>query len=243
MNKLFFISYFKYSKNHITSFIFIFPLLFLYELISFFIFKNETFVIRNSADSLLRDFFAFFYITNSIYYYSILFFIFILYAMKIIKDDFSSYIINVKYLFIMYFEGIILGLMLLFFLNNNILAYSINYYDNIFLTFYLCLGAGIWEEILFRFILINFLFFIFNKFVSYENIVYIISITLSGLIFSAFHYIGSGADFYTHHTFIVRFIGGVLLSLIYLYRGLGISCMTHFCYDLFLVSLPIIKII
>ena len=170
MIKLVFVDYFRYSKKHISSFIFIFPLLFIYEALSFLIFKNQTFVVRNSADSFLRDFFSYFWIINPIYYYSVLFLLFGLYSIKIIKEDINKYKINPKYLFFMYLEGSILGLVLLFFLNNNILSYSIDYYENFFLTFYLCLGAGLWEEILFRFILINFLLYTLSKFFISINI-------------------------------------------------------------------------
>ena len=243
MSKHFFANYFRYSKNHISSFIFIFPLLLLYELMSFLIFNSQTYIIRNSADSVLRDLFSYFFVFNSIHYYTLLFLIFSIYILKVVKDDFSNYTINVKYLFLMYLEGCVLGIFLLLLLNNNFLSYTVDFYDNLFLTFYLCLGAGIWEEILFRFILINLLFVMFKYINLRKNFSFFISIIISGIIFSAFHYIGSGADLYTHHSFIVRFLGGVILSFIYIYRGLGVSSMTHFCYDLFLVSFPIIKII
>ena len=242
MNRLFIADYLNYSKNHLTSFVFIFPLLVLYELFSFFKFSEENFVIRNSADSLLRDFFSYFAI-NSIYYYTLLFILFFVFVFLSNKNDISKYVIKVNFLFMMYIEGIIMGILLLLFLNNNFFAYSVDYYDDLFLTFYLCLGAGIWEEILFRFILINVILFLLTKVAIIYNTKYFISIIFSSILFSAFHYIGTGSDIYSHHTFLVRFLGGLLLSIIYLYRGLGISSMTHFCYDLFLVSFPIIKIL
>ena len=243
MNKHFFANYFSYSKNHISSFIFIFPLLLIYEMMSFLLFNNQDYIIRNSADSILRDLFSYFFVFSSIHYYTLLFLVFLIYSLKVIKDDFSSYTIRVKYLFLMYLEGSVLGALLLLLLNNNFLSYTVDFYDNIFLTFYLCLGAGIWEEILFRFILINLLFSMFNYIKLNKNFSFFISIIISGIVFSSFHYIGSGGDVYTHHSFIVRFLGGGILSFIYIYRGLGVSSMTHFCYDFFLVSFPIVKII
>ena len=242
MNKSPISFYLSYTKNHITSFIFLIPLIMIYELISLIKFSNKDFIIRNSADSFFRDLFNVVSI-NPIYYYMFLLSLFCIYIAFKIKNDIVSYDIKANYLFLMYLEGALLGFLLLLLLNNNLIGYSINYYEDIFLTFYLCLGAGIWEEILFRFILISIFLFVCKSIFFLKNIKFIISILLSSILFSSFHYIGSGADIYSHYTFIIRFIGGLLLGLIYLSRGLGISCMTHFCYDSFLISFPIIKIL
>ena len=47
-------------------------------------------------------------------------------------------------------------------------------------------------------------------------------------------------DIFQLNTFIIRFIGGFVLGVIYFYRGFGISVMTHISYDFILVSLPLI---
>ena len=62
------LTYFIYSKNIITSLIFIFPFIILYEGISFFYFRNLNYEIRNSADVILRNFFDIFgYYSNHIH--------------------------------------------------------------------------------------------------------------------------------------------------------------------------------
>tara|TARA_B100000131_G_C17835335_1_gene499541 strand:- start:157 stop:477 length:321 start_codon:yes stop_codon:yes gene_type:complete len=105
--------------------------------------------------------------------------------------------------------------------------------------FYSCLGAGIWEEILFRYLLLTILIAFLNRVTNkYTSI--IISIIISSLIFSMFHYIGSSGDVFTIYTFIVRFVGGIYLSIIYLYRGLGISMISHIVYDFVLVTIPVL---
>ena len=52
----------------------------------------------------------------------------------------------------MIFEGILYGFLLIIILNgyNYFLNTSIYVYDDFFLNFYFSLGAGVWEEILFR---------------------------------------------------------------------------------------------
>mgnify|MGYP001973794816 FL=1 len=65
-------------------------------------------------------------------------------------------------------------------------------------------------------------------------------IIISSVVFSLFHYIGSFSDSFTIYSFIIRSFGGVYLSLIYYYRGLGITMFSHFIYDFLLVSYPLI---
>ena len=232
--------YFSYTRNSIISLLFIFPFFLMYEILAFFLFDNSNYVIRNSADIIFRDIFQI--ITNNtiITYNSLLLILilcFIFYSYNDKKIEF-----NLNYIFLMFIEGIIFGLSLVVILNGyNVFNYSSqNYFliDYSFM-FYSCLGAGIWEEILFRYLLLTILIGFLNKATNkYTSI--IISIIVSSLIFSMFHYIGSSGDVFTIYTFIVRFVGGIYLSIIYLYRGLGISMISHIVYDFVLVTIPVL---
>ena len=64
------------------------------------------------------------------------------------------------------------------------------------------------------------------------------SIIASSVLFSMFHYIGSMGDVFSLYTFFYRFVGGIYLSILYYYRGIGISMMSHFVYDFILVTVP-----
>ena len=142
----------------------------------------------------------------------------------------------------MYVEGAMYGLLLVFILNDyNRLYYFNDFYpDDILLLFYMCLGAGIWEEFLFRFLLISVLSYFFLYF--FKKNIYIIysSIICSAILFSLFHYIGYSSEIFQLYSFTIRFVGGMLLGYIYFIRGFGIAAMTHFCYDFFLVSFPLL---
>ena len=232
--------YFSYTRNSIISLLFIFPFFLMYEILAFFLFDNSNYVIRNSADIIFRDIFQII-TNNTIFTYNslllILILCFIFYSYNDKKTEF-----NLNYIFLMFFEGIIFGLCLVVILNGyNVFNYSSqNYFliDYSFM-FYSCLGAGIWEEILFRYLLLTILIAFFNRVTNkYTSI--IISIIISSLIFSMFHYIGSSGDVFTIYTFIVRFVGGIYLSIIYLYRGLGISMISHIVYDFVLVTIPVL---
>jgi hypothetical protein len=96
------------------------------------------------------------------------------------------------------------------------------------------LGAGIYEELLFRVILVGALFKA-GQLLGWKPLTAGVVATLAGaLIFSAFHYIGPYGDRLELTSFAFRAIAGVLFSGLYLLRGLGITAWTHALYDVFL---------
>ena len=233
-------NYFLYTRNSTISLMFIFPFFLMYEILAYFLFDNSDYVIRNSADIIFRDIFEIITSNTFITYNGlllILIFLFIFYNFKNKSPKFT-----LSYIFIMFIEGIFFGLLLVFILNGfSVFNYSQqNYFliDYSFM-FYSCLGAGIWEEILFRYLLLSSLIKVFKKIIDkYSSI--ILSIFISALLFSMFHYIGSLGDVFNIYTFIVRFVGGIYLGIIYLYRGLGISMISHIIYDFILVTIPVL---
>ena len=234
------LSYYEYSKDVLTSLIFISPLLILYEMLAYFIFNNANFVIRNSADVYIRNFFEFIGFSSNILLLFVIIIVILLYVL-LNQNKYKNYTFNYKYYICMYFEGIILGGILLLFLNGYkfIHIYSFEYYESYYMYFYYCLGAGIWEELLFRLIIFNFSVYIISFFFNIK-IAQISSVIISSILFSAIHYIGVYSDVFTMSTFIIRFVGGVFLCLIYIKRGIGISCMSHYSYDVMLLTIPFI---
>lgn len=235
------LTYSIYSKNIITSLIFIFPFLLLYEGICFLYFKNSTFIIRNSADMILKDFFNIFGNYSS-HFYALTLLVVLIFIFYINKESKASSIVIFKYLNIMFLEGLLYGLLLLALLNN------IDYYDsqvliyqnNLLLNLYLSIGAGIWEEVLFRLVLFSAIFKLFKLYLDIDFYSVFCSVIISSLIFSSFHYIGQNSDVFEIYSFIVRFLGGIFLSLLYYYRGFGVTSMAHISYDFILISLPLI---
>lgn len=97
------------------------------------------------------------------------------------------------------------------------------------------LGAGIYEELLFRVVLISALLWLAEKVFRWNVLgAAIFSVILAALIFSASHYIGSLGDTFTLGSFTFRFVAGLLLSGLFVARGLGITAWTHALYDVFL---------
>ena len=142
----------------------------------------------------------------------------------------------------MYMEGFIYGFILILLLNGlTVFSYNNSIFNNdLILLFYFCLGASIWEEILFRLFCFSSIVFFLKK-ISISNYVSIvIGGIISSLLFSIFHYIGSLGDIFTIYSFLIRFVGGLYLSALYYYRGLGIAMICHFTYDFILLMLPFI---
>ena len=150
----FFKDYYYYSKNILVSLIFLSPFLFLYEFICFIYFRNSNYQIRNSADIILRNIFDLFGSYSELLY-SISLFVIIIFIYFINKKKDSQLNVKIQYLIFIFIEGLLYGFLLLILINDlSIFDYNKNLYQhNLLLNLYLCIGAGIWEEILFRLII------------------------------------------------------------------------------------------
>ena len=97
------------------------------------------------------------------------------------------------------------------------------------------LGAGIYEELLFRVLMVGALAWGARRLFGWSAAASGVFATLVGaLIFSAFHYIGPYGDRLELASFTFRAIAGVMFSALYLLRGFGIAAWTHALYDVFL---------
>jgi hypothetical protein len=97
------------------------------------------------------------------------------------------------------------------------------------------LGAGIYEELLFRVLMVGALVLLARRGFGWSaGAAGGFATLLGALIFAAFHYIGPYGDRLELASFTFRTIAGVLFSGMYLLRGFGITAWTHALYDVFL---------
>jgi hypothetical protein len=97
------------------------------------------------------------------------------------------------------------------------------------------LGAGIYEELLFRVLLTGGLVKLFMTLSSAgRTSASAAAVVLSALIFSGFHYVGSLGDTFTLQSFVFRAIAGLVFSGLFVTRGIGITAWTHALYDVML---------
>ena len=100
----------------------------------------------------------------------------------------------------------------------------------------LSLGAGIYEELLFRVLLVGLFAWVARRVVGPQPLIAGTSAAVAGaLIFSAFHYIGPYGDAWDLYSFVFRTIAGLFFSALYLTRGFGFTAWTHALYDVLLL--------
>jgi membrane protease YdiL (CAAX protease family) len=97
------------------------------------------------------------------------------------------------------------------------------------------LGAGIYEEFVFRVLLLGALVFVFYRLFHLQQLLaYSLAAGLGAVVFAAFHYIGPFGDPLQLPSFMFRVVAGLVLTGLYLSRGYGITAYTHSLYDLWI---------
>jgi len=98
-------------------------------------------------------------------------------------------------------------------------------------------GAGLYEELVFRLGAI----WLFVKLLAGRSrrnwLRLLLALLLSALAFSAAHYLGPGAEPFLWASFAFRLVLGLVLGVIFLWRGLDTAAYSHFLYDLFVLFL------
>ena len=94
------------------------------------------------------------------------------------------------------------------------------------------LGAGIYEELLFRLILLSWLAGLLRLCGIGPGRALAVAVVASSLIFSTAHYVVPGGDKLQWFSFVFRFLAGAFFAILYIYRGFGIAVGAHAGYDL-----------
>jgi hypothetical protein len=99
----------------------------------------------------------------------------------------------------------------------------------------LSLGAGLYEELVFRVLLVGGLMGVFRGSGLPAGRAALFAILLSSAIFSGFHYVGPYGDAFALPSFVFRLLAGLVFSALFIARGFGITAWTHALYDVLLV--------
>ena len=225
-------SYFIQTKSSFYSFLFTIPLFIIYEIGIIFLSKDDIIVVRNGADFLMRAILESFGIFG-LYGLGAIFLIGFIVTYVFLLGDKDSSDIKTEYLFIMVFESVIWAILLYILLSKFMVLLMIPIGKVVLQQVILAVGAGIYEEFLFRVLLISGLSsIIVFVFLWEERGANIAALIIAAAIFSGFHFMGEYGDYFTMELFLLRFFAGIILGILYYARGFGITAYAHSIYDL-----------
>jgi len=119
-------------------------------------------------------------------------------------------------------------------------GYSSNYMTNMITS----IGAGIYEELIFRLVLIGLILIVMEDVFKIKfPFPGIVAVLVSAILFSVHHYFGlergriCTLESFTLSSFIFRALAGIYFALIFRYRGYGITAGSHIAYDMIHYSL------
>lgn len=100
----------------------------------------------------------------------------------------------------------------------------------------LSIGAGLYEELVFRVLLVGGLFLLLRRLFRAPWMAYAVAALAGALVFSAVHHTGPFGDPFLLSTFTFRFLFGLALNAVFLLRGFALAAWTHALYDVLVVT-------
>jgi hypothetical protein len=236
--------YWQAAKAPRYSLLFALPLLLLYELLAFALSRDAIAGVRNGADVLLKSVFIALGGLDGVVVFGI---VLVGTGLVLVWRDWrrAGGELNLGYFPGMFAESVLYALIFGFVAASltslllhgtlyTVTAQSPMAQLDLPTQLMISLGAGLYEELLFRVLLVAALARL-GAMLGWKPLTSGIFATVVGaLIFSAFHYIGPYGDPIELSSFTFRAIAGVLFSGLYLLRGFGITAWTHALYDVFL---------
>jgi len=102
----------------------------------------------------------------------------------------------------------------------------------------LSIGAGLYEELVFRLMLISMLMLLLKDIGGMrESVAVALAVVVSSLAFAAHHYQPIGNDPFSPRDFAFRATAGAYLAGVFVTRGFGIAVGSHAVYDIIVVAL------
>jgi hypothetical protein len=94
------------------------------------------------------------------------------------------------------------------------------------------LGAGIYEEALFRLALFSAIAAILRAVDLAHGLAVLLAAVGSAVLFSTAHHVGPYGQAYSNYLFVFRLAAGMYFALLFQFRGFGITVGAHACYNL-----------
>jgi hypothetical protein len=239
-------SYWRAARAPRHSLLFALPLLLLYELLAFALSRSQLSEVRNGADVLLKSVFVALGGRYGLTAFSVL--LLSVGAVLVWRDRRAHGEIRARIFPLMLLEAVVYAVLLggvasaltTLLLHGRLLlvqgtASSPVAGLGLSTQLMVSLGAGIYEELLFRVLLVSGLATLARVLFGWRPLAAGgFAAVLGALVFSLFHYVGPFGDEFTLGSFTFRAVAGLLFSGLYLLRGFGITAWSHALYDVFL---------
>ena len=228
-------NYWRYSRSAYYSAIAALPLLVIYEIL-IVLSQSPYWGIRNAADVWIRTFLMAFdlqaqHITFVLIGISLA-------LIPIAKSRARGIKLKANYFALMFAEclafSLVLGVVLQSILRLGGLS-SGGPGSGLMQNLALSVGAGLFEEIIFRVILLNLLFLLLSPLLKKKVVAAVVSVLLASFLFSLSHYVGTMADTWQLYSFMFRWAAGLLFTVLYFVRGFAITAYTHALYDIWVL--------
>ena len=228
-------NYWRYSRSAYYSAVAALPLLVIYEIL-IVLSQSRYWGIRNAADVWIRTFLMAFdlqaqHITFVLIGISLA-------LIPIAKSRARGIKLKANYFALMFAEclafSLVLGVVLQSILRLGGLS-SGGPGSGLMQNLALSVGAGLFEEIIFRVILLNLIFLLLSPLFKKKVVAAVFSVLLASFLFSLSHYVGTMADTWQLYSFMFRWGAGLLFTVLYFIRGFAITAYTHAFYDIWVL--------
>ena len=228
-------NYLRYSRSAYYSAVAALPLLVIYEIL-IVLSQSPYWGIRNAADVWIRTFLMAFdlqaqHITFVLIGISLV-------LIPIAKSRANGIKLKANYFALMFAEclafSLVIGVVLQSILRLSGLS-SGGPGSGLMQNLALSVGAGLFEEIIFRVILLNLLFLLLSPLFKKKVVAAVVSVLLASFLFSLSHYVGTMADTWQLYSFMFRWAAGLFFTVLYFVRGFAITAYTHALYDIWVL--------
>lgn len=230
--------YFQSTQSLLYSYLISLPLLLLYEILIFIARPDSEQVVRISVDVWIKTLFSYFgqdVLSLTLIFVALLG-IFVLY-----RERHKLNTLKGSYFITMLIEASVYAFILALIISMTVSSLlqmappqtvaSLSTLEQLALS----LGAGLYEELFFRVVLVSLLLLLLKLFVRKKALKYGLAVVIAAFLFSLVHYVGELGDPFTLGSFLFRFLFGLALNAIYILRGFGMAAWTHAIYDIMVV--------
>lgn len=221
--------YFQESHNPYYSIVAALPLLVAYEIL-LALSRNPRWQVRNAADIWLREILVLFDLTSQQATFAMI--TILLVMIPFVRGKYAP--LKWKYFVLLLAESIayslVFGVIIHALLQPVFFASPMS--GGLLQNIALSLGAGLFEEFVFRVILLNILFWGLKPLLPNFVVRATVAILSASFLFSLSHYVGALSDDFALYSFMFRWIAGLIFTVIYFMRGFAVAAYTHAFYDI-----------